>query len=263
MKLNPATIAGLAAFLETAELQASPVAKITDAHPEMDWEDAYAIQDAIRQRKIDAGVQIAGLKMGLTSYAKMKQMSVEDPVYGFLTDYGNIPDGGDITCARLIHPKVEAEIAFVLKHELKGPGIEIADVIAATDYVLPAVEVIDSRYENFRFDLKSVVADNTSSAHFVAGTTHVPVTGLDLPGIRVSLEKNGEVVATAVGSAVLGNPAQSVAMLANLLGERGITLPAGTFIMAGALTEAIAVAPGDRIVARYDHLDTVSMQFTD
>lgn len=263
MKLNAATIAELAAHLESAELQTRPVAKITDAHPEMDWEDAYAIQDAIRERKISAGVRIAGLKMGLTSYAKMKQMGVEDPIHGFLTDYGHIADGGDITCATLIHPKVEAEIAFVLKHELKGPGVTVDDVVAATDYVLPAVEVIDSRYENFRFDLKSVVADNTSSARFIAGATHRPIADLDLPNLRVSLEKNGEVVATAVGSAVLGHPAQSVAMLANLLGERGIALAAGTFIMAGALTEAVAVAPGDHIVARYDHLDTVSMQFVD
>lgn len=263
MALETDIVDELALRLDTAELNAAPIAKITDDYPEMDWHDAYAIQDALRARKEAAGVTIAGLKMGLTSYAKMKQMGVEDPVYGFLTDYGRVQDGGDISCARLIHPKVEAEIAFVLKQDLIGPGVRMEDVLAATDHVLPAVEIIDSRYENFRFDLKSVVADNTSAARFVAGTTTRPVAGLDLAGVRVEIIKNGEVVASGTGDAVLGNSAESVAMLANLLGVRGIPLKAGTFILAGAITEAIAVAPGDRIEARYSDLGSVTMRFTD
>ncbi|MGX6565697.1 2-oxo-3-hexenedioate decarboxylase [Cupriavidus necator] len=262
MNLTHDTIARLAEHLENAELQREAVRKITDAYPDMDWDDAYAIQDAIRARKEARGTRIAGLKMGLTSFAKMRQMGVSDPVYGFLTDYGACMDGAAIDTGTLIHPKVEAEIAFVLKAPLKGPGCHIGDVLAATDFVVPAVEVIDSRYENFRFDLKSVIADNTSSARFVVGGTHRGAEGLDLKNLGVVLEKNGEVVATAAGAAVLGHPANSVAMLANMLGARGRELPAGTFIMTGGVTEAIAVAAGDNITVRYQHLGTVSMRFT-
>ncbi|PVY79839.1 4-oxalocrotonate decarboxylase [Cupriavidus alkaliphilus] len=262
MNLTEDTIAHLAEHLENAELQREAVRKITDQYPEMDWDDAYAIQDAIRARKAARGTRIAGLKMGLTSFAKMRQMGVSEPVYGFLTDYGACMDGAAIDTGTLIHPKVEAEIAFVLKAPLKGPGCHIGDVLAATDFVVPAVEVIDSRYENFRFDLKSVIADNTSSARFVVGGTHRGTEGLDLKNLGVVLEKNGEVVATAAGAAVLGHPANSVAMLANMLGARGRELPAGTFIMTGGVTEAIAVAAGDSITVRYQHLGTVSMRFT-
>ncbi|AEI79476.1 4-oxalocrotonate decarboxylase DmpH [Cupriavidus necator N-1] len=262
MNLTQDTIARLAEHLENAELQREAVRKITDEYPDMDWDDAYAIQDAIRARKEARGTRIAGLKMGLTSFAKMRQMGVSDPVYGFLTDYGACMDGAAIDTGTLIHPKVEAEIAFVLKAPLKGPGCHIGDVLAATDFVVPAVEVIDSRYEYFRFDLKSVIADNTSSARFVVGGTHRGAEGLDLKNLGVVLEKNGEVVATAAGAAVLGHPANSVAMLANMLGARGRELPAGTFIMTGGVTEAIAVAAGDNITVRYQHLGTVSMRFT-
>jgi 2-keto-4-pentenoate hydratase len=262
MNLTQDTIARLAEHLENAELQREAVRKITDEYPDMDWDDAYAIQDAIRARKEARGTRIAGLKMGLTSFAKMRQMGVSDPVYGFLTDYGACMDGAAIDTGTLIHPKVEAEIAFVLKAPLRGPGCHIGDVLAATDFVVPAVEVIDSRYENFRFDLKSVIADNTSSARFVVGGTHRGAEGLDLKNLGVVLEKNGEVVATAAGAAVLGHPANSVAMLANMLGARGRELPAGTFIMTGGVTEAIAVAAGDNITVRYQHLGSVSMRFT-
>ncbi|WP_349604535.1 2-oxo-3-hexenedioate decarboxylase [Cupriavidus sp. DF5525] len=261
MNLTQETIASLAELLENAELQREAVPKITDDHPDMDWDDAYAIQDAIRARKEGRGTRIAGLKMGLTSFAKMRQMGVSEPVYGFLTDYGACMDGAAIDTGTLIHPKIEAEIAFVLKAPLKGPGCHIGDVLAATDFVVPAVEVIDSRYENFRFDLKSVIADNTSSARFVVGGSHRSAQGLDLKNLGVVLEKNGEVVATAAGAAVLGHPANSVAMLANMLGARGRELPAGTFIMTGGVTEAIAVAAGDNITVRYQHLGTVSMRF--
>ena len=262
MNLTQDTIARLAEHLENAELQRKAVRKITDEYPDMDWDDAYAIQDAIRARKEARGTRIAGLKMGLTSFAKMRQMGVSDPVYGFLTDYGACMDGAAIDTGTLIHPKVEAEIAFVLKAPLRGPGCHIGDVLAATDFVVPAVEVIDSRYENFRFDLKSVIADNTSSARFVVGGTNRGAEGLDLKNLGVVLEKNGEVVATAAGAAVLGHPANSVAMLANMLGARGRELPAGTFIMTGGVTEAIAVAAGDNITVRYQHLGSVSMRFT-
>jgi len=261
MNLTQVTIDALAERLENAELQREAVCMITEEFPEMDWEDAYAIQGAIRQRKALRGGRVVGWKMGLTSFAKMKQMGVNDPVYGFLTDYGACLNGTAIDSDSLIHPKVEAEIGFVLKHALRGPDCDIAKVLAATDFIVPAVEVIDSRYKDFRFDLKSVIADNTSAARFVIGGNARSPEGLDLECLGVVLEKNGQLVATAAGAAVLGHPARSVAMLANMLHTRGGHLPAGAFIMTGGLTEAVAVQPGDQINVRYQYLGSVSLRF--
>jgi len=261
MALDTATIQKLAEHLDNAETQCRDITKITDDYPEMDWDDAYAIQDALRALKESRGVRIAGLKMGLTSHAKMKQMGVIDPVRGFLTDYGMVADGGECDTAGLIHPKVEAEIAFVTKAPLSGPGCHIGAVLAATDFVLPALEVIDSRYRDFKFDLKSVVADNTSAARYVVGGSARSPLGLDLKNLGVVMEKNGQVVAIAAGAAVLGHPAQSVAMLANMLGARGEEIPAGTLILTGGVTEAVAVEKGDSINVRYQHLGSVSMRF--
>ena len=261
MKLTADVIAGLAEHLEQAQLQGHDVLKITADHPDMDWEDAYAIQDAIRAAKLARGDRLVGLKAGLTSHAKMKQMGVASPVFGFLSDSFTVADGGSVKHAELIHPKVEPEIAFVLKHELRGPGCHIGAVLAATDFVLPAIEVIDSRYRDFKFDLKSVVADNTSSARFAVGSTAAPVQDLDLRTLGVVMEINGEIRAIGAGAAVLGHPAASVAMLANFLAERGQAIPAGTLILTGGVTEAVAVQPGDHVSLRIQHLGSCSIRF--
>lgn len=261
MPLDHNTIAQLAEHLESAELQARAVPKITDAYPALDLDDAYAIQAELRRRKEARGHRLAGLKAGLTSRAKMKQMGVEVPVFGLIFDYMSVADGGEIKSAELIHPKVEAEIAFVLKRPLRGPGCHVGAVLAATDFVVPAVEIIDSRYENFRFDLPSVVADNTSSSRFVVGGVARSIEGLDLRTLGMVMEKNGEIVAMAAGAAVLGHPAAAVAMLANHLAQRGEEVPAGTFIMSGGATEAVLVQKGDAIQVRYQDLGSVSMRF--
>ncbi|RTL50153.1 MAG: 2-oxo-3-hexenedioate decarboxylase, partial [Rhodocyclaceae bacterium] len=207
------------------------------------------------------GTKIVGLKCGLTSYAKMKQMGVDSPVFGFVTDYGSIAEGGEVKCSELIHPKVEPEIAFITKRALKGPGCHIGAVLAATDFVMPGIEVIDSRYRDFKFDLKSVIADNTSASRFVVGGRSVPANEVDLRTLGVVLEKNGEIVALASGAAVLGHPAAAVAALANHLGARGEEIPAGTLILSGGITEAIAVQPGDNVSLRIQHLGSVSLKF--
>lgn len=261
MKLDTDTIIGLAEHLENAELNARDVLKITDEHPHMDWDDAYAIQDEIRRRKEARGNRTAGLKCGLTSFAKMKQMGVETPVFGFVSDYMARPDGGEIKVSELIHPKVEAEVCVVTKAPLRGPGCHMAAVMAAIDFVVPAVEVIDSRYRHFKFDLKSVIADNTSSSRFVIGGRSRDLDELDLRTLGVVLEINGEVKTMAAGAAVLGHPLAAVAMLANHLGARGQEIPAGTFIMTGGVTEAVAVKAGDSVLVRYQDLGTVSMRF--
>jgi len=263
MALEKATIEKLAEHLENAELNCIEVTKITNDYPEITWDEALDVQWEIRRRKEARGNKIVGLKMGLTSMAKMRQMGVETPCYGFLADYFSIPDGGEVKISELIHPKVEAEVAFVTKKELSGPGCHIGDVLSATDFIVPAVEIIDSRYKDFKFDLKSVIADNSSSSRFVTGGRMLPVEDLDLKTIGVVMEINGEVVELGAGAAILGHPAASVAMLANLLAERGEVIPAGTFIMAGAITPAIAVKAGDNVSVRYQDLGTVTMRFVE
>ena len=261
MNLDRTTIEKLAEHVENAELDRREIVKITDDYPEMDYEDAYAIQYAIRARKEARGTRVAGLKMGLTSRAKMQQMGVEQPIFGFLTDYGAYAEGAEIDTGRFIHPRVEAEVAVVTKAPLRGPGCHIGNALAAIDFVIPAVEIIDSRYRDFRFDLKSVIADNTSAAGFVTGGRMARPDALDLPTLGVVLEKNGEIVGLGAGAAVLGHPAASVAMLANMLAERDEEIPAGTFVMTGGITAAVTVAPGDNICVRYQDLGTLGFRF--
>ena len=261
MALDRKTIDELAAHLESAELEARDVTKITDDFPGMSWDDAYDIQDAIRARKEARGQRTVGLKAGLTSHAKMKQMGVSTPCFGFVSDYMAVPDGGEIDTKQLIHPKVEAEICVVTKAPLKGPGCHVGTVLAAIDFVIPGVEIIDSRYRDFKFDLKSVIADNTSASRFVIGGRSRRIEELDLRTLGVVLEKNGRIVAMAAGAAVLGHPAAAVAMMANHLGARGQEIPAGSFIMTGGVTEAIAVQAGDAVQVRFQDLGSVSMRF--
>lgn len=261
MALSKSDVERLAAHLEGAEHSARDVTKITDDHPDLTWDEAYDVQDELRRRKEARGQRTVGLKAGLTSRAKMLQMGVETPCFGFVSDYMSRPDGGDIAVAELIHPKVEAEICLVTRAPLRGPGCHVGAVLAAVDFVVGGLEVIDSRYRDFKFDLKSVIADNTSASRFVVGTRMRDPGDLDLRTLGVVMEKNGAIVSLAAGAAVLGHPAAAVAMMANHLGRRGQEIPAGTFIMTGGVTEAVAVAPGDVITVRFQGLGTVSARF--
>ncbi len=261
MKLDQNTIKQLAEHLDNCQLNQQDTLKITEQHPDMDWDDAYAIQDEIRTRKLARGLKVVGLKAGLTSFAKMKQMGVEVPVFGFMSDDYIVQDGGEVKVSELIHPKVEPEIAFVTKAPLKGPGCHIGAVLAATDFVMPGIEVIDSRYRDFKFDLKSVIADNTSASRFVVGGQPVGVEGLDLRTTGVVLEVNGVPMAFGAGAAVLGHPAAAIAMLANHLGARGEEIPAGTLILSGGITEAVAVKAGDNVTLRVQGMGSCSLRF--
>ncbi len=172
-----------------------------------------------------------------------------------------VPDGDVIDMNGLIHPKVEAEIAFVTSRELSG-DVSIDEVLAATEFVLPAIEVIDSRYKDFKFDIQSVVADNTSAARYVVGGSPRRPAGLDLRLLGVVMECNGEVVGTAAGAAVMGHPAASVVELVKWLAGAGKALPEGSLVMTGGVTEAVAVVAGDHVSARVQHLGTVGVRFT-
>ncbi|WP_297370624.1 2-oxo-3-hexenedioate decarboxylase [Acidocella sp.] len=259
--MTPETIAQLAEYLENAELNAAAVAQISIAHPGITEADGYAIQHEIRRRKQARGTQIVGMKAGLTSRAKMRQVGVENPSYGFLADYFAVADGGEVERAKLIHPRVEPEIAFVLKKPLRGPGCHIGAVLAATDFVMPALEIIDSRYQNFKFDFPSVVADNSSSARFVLGGRARPVADLDLRAMGLVMEHNGKPFSFGAGAAVLGHPALAVALVVNLLARRDEGLEAGTLILTGGVTEAVACKAGDHVSLRMQDLGAVSVRF--
>ncbi|WP_138436920.1 2-oxo-3-hexenedioate decarboxylase [Marinobacter shengliensis] len=259
--LNREDIVRLCERVEGAQTRAYAIPKLTNEYPDMTIVDGYAVQSELRRRFIEQGHTLVGWKAGLTSKAKMEQMGVNVPSIGFLTDKMARPENSIVSTSDLVHPRVECEVAFVTNKDLAGPGVTAEDVIDATDYVLPAIEIIDSRFSGFKFDLESVVADNGSSARFVGGGRARHPKDVDLRTLGVVMEKNGEVVGMGASAAVLGNPANAVAMLVNILHDLGETLPAGSFVMSGGITEAIAVQPGDNVIARYQDLGSVSVRF--
>lgn len=259
--LSREDIVRLCERVEGAQTRAYAIPKLTDEYPQMTIADGYAVQSELRRRFIAKGHKLVGWKAGLTSKAKMKQMGVDVPSIGFLTDRMARPESSAIQTSDLVHPRVECEVAFVMKQDLRGPNCTLQDVLVATDYVLPAVEIIDSRFSGFKFDLQSVIADNGSSARFVGGGRPRYVEDLDLRTLGAVLEKNGEIVAIGASAAVMGHPAEAIAMLVNILAELDEYLPAGSFVMSGGITEAIAVKPGDNVVARFQDLGSISMRF--
>jgi 2-oxo-3-hexenedioate decarboxylase len=261
LALPASVIAELATVVDDAQRNASEIVKLTDERPEMDLADAYAVQAELVRRWQGDGRRLTGYKGGLTSKAKMVQMGLDTPVFGVLMGDTCVTDGDVVDMTRLIHPKVEAEIAFVTSRELSGE-VSIDEVLASTEFVLPAIEVIDSRYKDFKFDIQSVVADNTSAARYVVGGSPRRPDGLDLRLLGVVMERNGEVVGTAAGAAVMGHPAASVVELVKWLAGGGRALPEGSLVMTGGVTEAVAVAAGDHVSARVQHLGTVGVRFT-
>ncbi|MCK9984194.1 MAG: 2-oxo-3-hexenedioate decarboxylase [Azoarcus sp.] len=261
LTLSREDIVRLCERVEGAQTRAYAIPKLTDEYPAMTIADGYAVQSELRRRYLAAGHRLVGWKAGLTSKAKMQQMGVNVPSIGFLTDRMARPENSAISTADLVHPRVECEVAFVMKKDLHGPGCTREDVLDATDYVLPAVEIIDSRFSGFKFDLASVIADNGSSARFVGGGRARYVEELDLRTLGVVMEKNGEMVAMGASAAVLGHPAEAIAMLVNILADMGEHLPSGSFVMSGGITEAIPVKPGDSVIARFQELGSVSMRF--
>lgn len=220
---------------------------------------AYQVQDAVVADRVGRGAAIVGAKLGLTSVAKQRQMKVDEPLYGWLTGDMAIDVGQPLRCGRFIQPRCEPEIAFVLRDDLAGAHVTAAQVLAATAAVCPAIDVLDSRFAGYSFTLPDVIADNASGAGFVIGGQATDPGGIDLRLTGVVLEKNGALIATAAGAAVLGHPAASVAWLIRALAGRGRGLSAGQVVLSGALTEAVAVTPGDVVVARFDRLGTIEL----
>lgn len=253
----------LAKFLNSAELEKREVLKITNDYPQMTVEDAYQIQGELVKLKLEAGHKIFGPKMGLTSRAKMKQMGVEEPIFGYVFDYQVVNNGEQVSLKDLIHPKAEVEIAFIMGTDLEGPGVTKEQVLGATAYVVPAIEIIDSRYKDFKFTLPDVIADNASTSRVVFGNRITMHDGLELDLLGASLYVNGEWREGGAGAAVLGHPAESVAMLANMLARKGEKLKAGDVILTGGITEAILIHAGDVVSAKIDQLGEVWFKLVD
>lgn len=251
----------IAEELLEAERSKQPIAPLTERYTELNIMDAYKIQLAITEKKIQKGRSIIGKKVGLTSRAMQKMLGVDEPDYGHLLNDMKCVDGEKIRIHEFLSPKVEAEIGFVLKEDLKGPHVTFLDVLMATDYIVPTIEIIDSRISDWKIKLVDTVADNGSSAKVVVGEKMSEIDGLDLRSLGMVLYLNNEMVATGSGAAALGHPAHAIAWLANKLSEFDITLKAGELILPGALSGAIAVKQGDTVSAHFGSLGTVSVSF--
>lgn len=249
----------LAERLITSARNRTATTPLTDDHPDLDIATAYTIQDAVVSARQAQGAVVAGAKLGLTSAAKQQQMNVDSPLYGWLTDDMLIDTGADLHCERYIQPRCEPEIAFLLGRDIAGQDVSAAHVIAATELVFPAIDVLDSRFSGYKFALPDVVADNSSCAGYALGGQGTSPVGIDLRLVGCAFYKNGQLIASASGAAVLGHPAASVAWLVRELAVRGRGLRAGQVVLAGSMTEAIAVSPGDTITSRIDRLGSITL----
>ncbi len=252
----------IAGMLLGAYTSRQPVDPLTEKYDALTMADAYEIQLLQVRRWLGARARIKGHKIGLTSAAMQRQLGVDQPDYGHLLDSMFWLEHEPIPAARFLQPRVEPEIAFVLDKELRGPGVTAADAIGATGYVLPALELIDSRIRDWRIGLLDTIADNASSAGVILGSSPVPLTAVDLRLAGCNLHKNAELAGTGAGGAVLGSPLTAVVWLANTLGERGIVLEPGQVILPGSVTAAIPVGPGDTVTATFAGLGSVTARFT-
>ncbi len=259
--LSEQTIESISRDLYSAERDRRTLRPITENYPEIDIDTAYKIQLGLMQLKDADGEKIVGKKIGLTSKAMQNMLKVDQPDYGHILEAMVLDNGARVAMSDLIQPKVEPEIAFVLDRDLQGPGVTPVQVLASTRFVVPAIEVIDSRIEGWKIKLCDTIADNASSARVVLGGPPRHVTQLDLRLIGMVMEKNGEVAQTGAGAAVLGHPANAVAWLANAVGRFGVSLKAGEIIMPGALSGAVDVTAGDAIRVSFDGLGSVSVGF--
>ena len=237
-------------------LTAAPTAEL----PHLDERDAYAVQRALVGRLEQDGAVEVGWKVGMTS-AIGGRAGAAGPIYGRLLSDMVVAPSEPIPAGALQRPEVEGEIAFVLDRPLRGPGVTVADVLAATRGVQPAIEIIDGRLEPGDHAVADFIADNAASARAVLGGALVPVDGLDLRLIGMVLSSGGDVVATGAGARVLGHPAASVAWLANALAASGRQLDAGTFVLSGSLAAALPARRGDTFTAEFDRLGSVSVAF--
>lgn len=255
---NKELVNELAIELIDAEDNCKTIDRISTRYPDISMEDAYTIQDRVIELKLARGESIIGKKIGLTSKGIREQIGVFEPDYGTLTDRGLVLNHNEIDISKLIEPKIEAEIVFVLKSDLTGPIVTPWDVINATEGIMPALEIVDTRYNSWNFKIFDTVADSASYARIITGDKLTKLDGIDLSLIGMATYKNGELVDTACGAAVMGNPINAVVWLANKMLELGNCLKKGEVILSGSLTPVFPFEAGDSIHVEFDRIGSVS-----
>lgn len=242
----------------------STLVPFTERHSDITIEDAYHISLRMVNLRVEKdGERIVGKKIGVTSKPVQEMLGVFQPDFGFLTDAMEYPDGAAIPIAgNMIAPRAEGEIAFRLKSDLVGPGVTEADVLDATETIMPCFEIVDSRIRNWEIQIQDTVADNASCGVYVLGKNEVDPRDFDLPNLEMTIQKNGEQIAEGRGSAVQGNPLTAVAWLANTLGEFGIPFKAGEVILSGSLAPLIPVVAGDEMSLDIAGIGGCSCRFT-
>ena len=265
--LTPALHEALAAELRTAERTRVPVEHFSKRHPSMTIDDAYAIQRAWMKLELAEGRRVVGHKIGLTSRAMQIASQITEPDYGTLLDHMVLRDGGEIPADRFLAPRLEVEFAFVLARPLRGPGVTLFDVLNATDYVVPALELIDARIEQFDRVTKAprkvldTISDNAANAGIVLGGRPMRPDAADWRWSGALLFKNGVIEESGLGAAVLNHPGNGVAWLANRLAPYGESLAAGEIVLGGSFTRPVYCAAGDTFHADYGPLGSISVKF--
>lgn len=267
MALSQETIRELAQELEVAERTRKQVDHFSFRHPEMVIDDAYAVQKAWVDAKIAGGRHVIGHKIGLTSKAMQRAGNITEPDYGTLLNDMALPDGQDIPFNRFIEPRVEVELAFVLERPLKGPGVTLLDVLAATAWVVPTLEIIDARIR--RVDpgtgrtrkVLDTISDNAANAAIIMGGRPIRIDTVDLRWVSALIYKNGVIEESGVAAAVLNHPANGVAWLANKLSPYDVSLGAGEIVLGGSFTAPVPIAPGDTFHVDYGPLGAIATRF--
>lgn len=234
---------------------------LTTRHPEITIEDGYHIQQRMVGLRIDKGARVVGKKIGVTSAAVMNMLGVNQPDFGYLLDDMIFNEGEAIAMASLIQPKAEGEIAFIMKKDLLGPGITVADVLAATEGVMACFEIVDSRIRDWKIKIQDTVADNASCGVMVLGDKLVDPRKVDLMTCGMVIEKNGEIIGTGAGAATMRSPVNAIAWLANTLGALGIPLKAGEVVLSGSLAAMFPIAAGDDFRASIGGIGSCSVRF--
>ena len=247
-------------ILLNAEREKKAAVQLSKTYPGIEIEDSYAIQRLVNEAKVKAGSRIIGNKIGLTSKAMQASSQIDEPDYGVLHDYMRIDDGAKVPFERFIVPRVEPELVFVLGKPLKGPGVGLLDVLRATEYVVPAIEIIDARVQNPR-KIFDTVADNGAAAGLVVGGRAVGPMDVDLRWVGALLYRNADIEETGVAAGVLGHPAMAIAWLANKVGRFGDTLEPGRVMLSGSFTRPVWAQKGDTLRADFGSLGSLSVQF--
>nr|WP_246869765.1 2-keto-4-pentenoate hydratase [Priestia megaterium] len=252
----------LASYLIEAEKNQKPIQPLTELKSDITLDEAYEIQLQVVKEKLSEGIRIVGKKIGLTSRDMQIMYGIDTPDCGHLFENMIVKNNHEVSFKDVIQPKIEAEIAFVLKKDLKGPNVTVEEVLQATDYVLPSIEIIDSRIKDWNVKLQDTVADNASSGLYVLGDKPVSVDEVNLTDITMKVYQNGQLMKEGIGKNAMEHPAACVAWLANKLAEFDVVLQAGEVILSGALATTIDVVPGDEFTAVFEHLGEVKVKFT-